>query len=139
MNPKQLVHAFPFDSFTYYHPFEDVTKGTNRVNILAMPNDILNSSISYTELLMLEKGSNATDIDEAIPELKKIARYCVDQINEEDILKAKDENIGIILVNSKKYEKKDKIHSSSLRDINHWEYNYFDGQYEEEKFEAKRY
>lgn len=136
MNPEQLVHVFPFDSFTYYHPFEHETKGTNRVNTLAMPNEILNASMSYNELLILEKGTNETDIDKSIPELKRIAVYCVDKITEQDIINAKTENVGIILVNSRKYKKEDNL---KVNTFNHWEHNYFNGSYEIEKFEEKRY
>ena len=136
MNPEQLVHVFPFDSFTYYHPFEEVTTGTNRVNTLSMPNEILNTSFSYNELLILEKGSNETDIDQSIPELKRIAVYCIDKITEQDVINAKTENIGIILVNSRKYKKEDNL---KVNTFNHWEHNYFDGEYDIEKFEEKRY
>ena len=73
LNPEQIVHVFPFDSFTMYRPFEFSVDATDRVNILAMPQEIVQSSFSYTELLLLERGKKETDIDASIPELKKIA------------------------------------------------------------------
>ncbi|MBE6149529.1 MAG: hypothetical protein E7170_02260 [Firmicutes bacterium] len=136
MNPDQLVHVFPFDSFTYYHPLEQELKGTNRVNTLSMPNEVLEASRTYNELLILEKGTIETDLDKSIPELKRIAVYCVDKITEEDVINAKRENVGIILVNSRMYKKMNNLKTNNF---NHWEHNYFDGEYELDKFESKRY
>lgn len=139
MNPEQLVHVFPYDAFTGYHPFTGSEKATSRVNNLIMPEELVTTSEYYNELLLLERGSKETTIDNSIPELKKIALYCLDEIREQDIEIAKNNNVGIVLINSKKY-KKTKENSFNIHThagINDWEYNYYDSHYKE-KFESRR-
>ena len=137
MNPEQLVHAYPFDSFTYYHPFEHSTNSTRRVNTLLMPDELLGASQFYNELLLLEKGTYEVGIEESIPELKKIALYCLDEIRNQDVEVAKQNNVGIILVSSKKY-RQDKSKYANIFKQDIYNYNYFDGSYEKGKFESKR-
>lgn len=135
MNPKQLVHVFPFDSFTYYHPFEYSTNSTKRVNTLLMADELVKANNSYKEILLLEKGMKETDIDFSIPKLERIALYCLDEIRDEDIEVAKMNNVGIVLINSKKYKEE---HDSKYFSHDIYDYNYFDGINDKEKFEAKR-
>ena len=136
MNPEQLVHAFPYDSYTMYHPFEFSSKSTKRVNILMTPNElVLENSNSYNEILLLEKGSIETGIDPKIPELKQIALYCVDEIREQDIKVAKEKGVGIILVNSNKYKSAKQTISTEYFGM---DVNYLEDLYDLEKFEAKR-
>ncbi len=138
MNPEQLVHAFPYDSYTYYHPFEYSTNATSRVNIFAMPDELVETSSSYNELLILEKGKRDMGTDEFIPELKRIALYCLDEIREQDVRIAKEENVGIFLIDSSKYKKERKRNFSSRHGIDSFECDYFNGVYERDKFEARR-
>ena len=139
MNPDQLVHAFPYDSYTYYHPFRYSQSPTRRVNTLLMPEELVSLSSSYTELLILEEGCKKTDLDKYIPELKRIALYCLDEIRKQDVDVAKANDVGIILVDSSKYKQKNYKSSKSYHhNIDEWEYNYFDGFYEKNKFEARR-
>ena len=137
MNPEQLVHTFPFDSYTYYHPFEHSTNPTKRVNRLLMPDELLNASPSYNEILILERGITEVGIEPSIPELKRIALYCLDEIRSQDIDVAKQNNVGIILINSDKYKQNNKK-TSNLYQHDIYDYNYFDGSYEKEKFESRR-
>lgn len=137
MNPEQLVHAFPFDSFTFYRPFEHSTNSTKRVNTLLMPDELVNVSLSYNELLLLEKGTNEVGIEASIPELKRIALYCLDEIRTQDVDEAKQNNVGIILIDSKRYEQENKK-IESLFEHDFYDYNYFDGTYDKDKFEARR-
>ena len=140
MNPQQLIHAFPFDSFTYYHPFESTAKASFRVNMLAMPEELVEtSSYSYNELLILEKGTIETDMNKYIPELKRIALYCLDEIKEQDIQVAKNQGVGIMLINSKKYTPKNNAHLYPYHNsIEHYNNDYFDGFNNESTFEARR-
>ena len=139
MNPDQLVHAFPFDSFTFYRPFKYSKGATSRVNMLNMPDEILNLSTSYTELLLLEKGKDKTEMDARIPELKRIALYCLDEIRYQDVDVAKKNGVGIVLVKSSKYIKEQHRHiHSSIYSIGEHNYDYFNGIYEKEKFESRR-
>ena len=137
MNPEQLVHAFPFDSFTFYRPFEHSTNSTKRVNTLLMPDELVNASLSYNELLLLEKGTNEVGIESSIPELRRIALYCLDEIRKQDVEAAKEDNVGIILTNSKNYEREEK-RPWNLFQHDFYDYNYFDGTCDKDKFEARR-
>ena len=105
LNPEQIVHVFPRDSFTMYRPFSFTDQATNRVEQLMMPDELLYNKRTYNEILILERGKKETDIDSRIPKLKRIALYCVDQITAKDVETAKIHNIGIMLINSKKYNK----------------------------------
>ena len=66
--------------------------------------EIVKETDLYSEILILEQGTDKTDIDEQVPKLEKMAVYCVDQIDEEDVLRAKNEGLGIFLAYSKKKE-----------------------------------
>ena len=109
MNPEQLVHVFPYDSFTYYHPFERDNKATDRINVLMTPEELVTDTFWHNEILLLEEGSISTDFDFRIPQLKRIALYCVDEIRKQDIDVAKKEGVGIILVNTKFEKEKERI------------------------------
>lgn len=103
LNPEQVVHIFPRDSYTMYRPFSFTDKATTRVEQLIMPDEMLYESKLYNEILILEQGREHTDIDSRIPKLKRIALYCVDQITSKDVEVAKVHNVGIMLINSKKF------------------------------------
>lgn len=105
LNPEQIVHIFPEDSFTMYRPFSFTDNATKRVEQLMMPDELLYNKKSYNEILILEQGKSQTDIDSRIPKLKRIALYCVDKISAKDVEMAKINDIGIMLIDSKKYNK----------------------------------
>jgi len=140
LNPEQIVHVFPYDSFTFYRPFTSSSEGTDRVHTLLMPEEITGlSGNSYSELLIMEKGRKQTDMDERIPALKRIALYCVDEIREKDIDKAKSMGLGIILVKSKDYLDNQDFYKEKYKNLeDRYDYNYFDGIYRKEQFEEKR-
>ena len=141
MNKEQLIHAFPFDSFTLYQPFAQSEKPSTRVNVLAMPDELVATSSSYNEILILEQGTKKTDMDKRIPLLKKIALYCLDEIRDQDIEKAKQENVGIILIDTKKYERLYNQQDSNIkieRADGGYGYDYFDGFTYKEKYERRR-
>lgn len=141
LNPNQIVHVFPCDSFTSYHPFEQSYNATKRINILAMPDEIVNLSEYYTELLILEKGTKKTDMDNNLPNLKRIALYCMDEIREQDVIAAQNAGVGIVLINSSKYEQNDHIAFNGYHQdfsILSKELNYFDGVTKTEWFQAGR-
>ena len=140
LNPEQIVHVFTYDSFTLYKPFNSVVNATHKVHTLMMPEEITGLSAgSYSEILILEKGTKPTDIDKSIPELKKIALYCIDEITDKDIENAKNQGLGIILVSSKKYFENRQYYQEKYKYIKEVsDYNYFNGSYEKNKFEARR-
>lgn len=123
LNPEQIVHIFPEDSYTLYQPFSFTEKATDRVEQLMMPDELLYNKRTYNEVLILEQGSMQTDIDSRIPKLKKIALYCVDQITAKDVETAKIHNIGIMLINSKKYNKGIEMPPSIYRHLGNDDFN----------------
>ena len=106
-----------------------------------MPDELMyQTGKGYNEVLILERGSQSTDIDKSIPRLEKMALYCIDSIRQQDVEKAKKEGVGIFLVNSKNYHKPDKEAPNIYRhnDINYWNHTYFNDYYKREDFEKTR-
>ena len=102
LNPVQITHVFPEDSYTKYKPFTETDIASEEKNRLMSTEEILDETLCYNELLILEQGSEKTDIDKSIPKLSKMALYCVDEIGEDDIERAQSEGIGIFLAYSKR-------------------------------------
>ena len=86
----------------------------------------------------MERGRIETDIDKSIPELKRIALYCVDEIREKDIEVAQKSGLGIILVKSKKYFENYEYYKDKYKKFVNDECEYFDGVFEKDKFESKK-
>lgn len=135
-NPEQLVHVYPSDSFTLYRPFSFSTEATTRVNNLLNSQELIDSSIGYNEILILEQGTKSNEMDNRIPKLKPIALYCIDEITEKDIENAKKEGLGIFLAKTKS---KDNIRplNNYRGEIDYWNYDYYNSMYRE-NFEEKR-
>ena len=123
LNPEQVVHIFPRDSYTMYRPFSFTDKATTRVEQLIMPDEMLYESKVYNEILILEQGREHTDIDSRIPKLKRIALYCVDQITAKDVETAKIHDVGIMLINSKKFNKGMEMPMSVYRHLGKEDYH----------------
>ena len=141
LNSNQIVHVFPQDSFTYYKPFEVSRDATRRVEPLLTIDELVGETTTYNELLILEKGKKITDFDKDIPELKKIALYCVDKISKKDVETAKVNGVGIFLVNSKDYANSNYEVQNLYRNrnsVDYFSYNYFNGYYEKELHEKRR-
>lgn len=137
LNNEQIVHVFPVDSYTLYQPFHYGGEASMRVNTLMTPEALTTHSFSYNEILVLEKGKEQTYMDSRVPQLQKLALYCVDEITEEALNQAKLSNTGIMLVHSKKYNQVSKnTYQRNGYDENH--YNYFNGSYEKEIHEHVR-
>ena len=138
MNPEQLVHAFPYDSYTMYRPFEFSSDSTSRVNVLMTPEQLVEEDERfYNEILLLEKGKIETGIDSKIPQLKRLALFCLDEITKRDIDVAKRNGVGIILIDSKKIGAQQRPHRMEGDAYDAMDYNYYVGT-DLEKFEAKR-
>ena len=88
-----------------------------------MPDELLYNKRTYNEVLILEQGSMQTDIDSRIPKLKRIALYCVDQITAKDVEIAKIHDVGIMLINSKKYNKGIEMPPSIYRHLKNDDFN----------------
>ena len=104
---NQLIHVFETDSFSNYRrdsnnvPLDGT--GTDRINRLFVPYDLVNKSSSYNELLVSQPNGNNNEFNEVLSLPKPFAIYCYDEVTDSDILNAKANNLGIILVRTKKY------------------------------------
>ena len=101
INPNQIVHVFQTDSYTEFHPFQGTEKASDKINTLMDANELIENTDYYNEVLILEQGSDSTDMDKDIPSMKKMALYCVNEITEKDIERAKKEGVGIFLAYDK--------------------------------------
>ena len=101
------------------------------------PEKLVNHSNSYNEILVLERGEKETYIDEFIPRLKQIALYCLNEITQQDIEEAKRSNVGILLINTSKYNE-NTSNKNTINSIYQEKYNYFDGISDKEYYEERR-
>lgn len=100
-NIDQVVHMFPVDSFSGYTRGE---KATDRVIELLTPKEFTGRSKDYNEVIIAQKNvSKPNDMDDRLPLPKPFAIYCYDEIGPKDIESAKNLGIGIVVVNTKKY------------------------------------
>ena len=87
---EQIVHIFPYDSYTRY----DRDKGsTDYVRVLMTPDELLDSSGVYNEMLVIEKGNKPSELDVHFPLLQKIALYCYDKIGRKEVKIAKENGV----------------------------------------------
>ena len=123
---NQLVHVFEVDSYSnYYRDRMDIPSsgnGTDRINRLYTPDEFVDASSSYNELVVSQP--NETRDDEFNSKLEKpfpFAIYCYDEICENDIKSANKFGLGIILVRTNKYKidtsNRVSLHSIDERDI----------------------
>lgn len=106
LKEEQIIHVFPVDSFTS-RSSSNYTKNTTRINEILTPDELVRKSPNYNEVLIRQASPKApTEYDEKITPPEMIALYCYDEITERDIESAKNLGIGIVLVMTKKYEKK---------------------------------
>lgn len=100
-NIDQVVHMFPVDSFSGYTRGE---KATDRVIELLTPKEFTGRSKDYNEVIIAQKNvSKPNNMDDRLPLPKPFAIYCYDEIGPNDIESAKNLGIGIVVVNTKKY------------------------------------
>lgn len=143
INPRQIVHVFPYDSFTYYQPFKSNSRASDRANMLLTPQQLIeksgnNPSRSYNEILFLESGNKPLEYADELPKLKKMALYCVDQIREQDVRIAEANGVGIFLIDTSKYELEPAKSCSSFEHERFgYDYGYYTGG-KKEKFEKMR-
>ena len=106
---NQLVHVFEVDSFSNYYrnknnnlPYD--RNGTDRINRLFTPKEIVDVSSSYTELIISQPNRMNDEFNSKLEQPVPFAIYCYDDISDHDILSSKATGLGIILVNTKKYD-----------------------------------
>lgn len=106
---NQLVHVFEVDSFSNYYrnknnnlPYD--RNGTDRINRLFTPKEIVDVSSSYNELIISQPNRMNDEFNSKLKQPVPFAIYCYDDISDHDILSSKATGLGIILVNTKKYD-----------------------------------
>lgn len=133
-NIDQVVHMFPVDSFSGYTRGE---KATDRVIELLTPKEFTGRSKDYNEVIIAQKNvSKPSDMDDRLPLPKPFAIYCYDEIGPNDIESAKNLGIGIVVVNTKKYNiEKNDSQISMFDTMSSGKYNY-DFKYVDNKSQA---
>lgn len=133
-NIDQVVHMFPVDSFSGYTRGE---KATDRVIELLTPKEFTGRSKDYNEVIIAQKNvSKPSDMDDRLPLPKPFAIYCYDEIGPNDIESAKNLGIGIVVVNTKKYNiEKNDSQISMFDTMSSGRYNY-DFKYVDNKSQA---
>lgn len=133
-NIDQVVHMFPVDSFSGYTRGE---KATDRVIELLTPKEFTGRSRNYNEVIIAQKNvSKPNDMDDRLPLPKPFAIYCYDEIGPNDIESAKNLGIGIVVVNTKKYNiEKNDSQISMFDTMSSGKYNY-DFKYVDNKSQA---
>jgi len=102
-NIDQIVHTSPVDSFSKYDR-KNNTSGTNRVNELYTPTELVNKSFHYNEIIYSQKNDHKTDeLNSKLDKPKELGIYCYDEITENDIESAKQLGLDIILIKTEKY------------------------------------
>ena len=125
---NQLIHTFEDDSFTNYKRDDNNLpidgNGTERINRLFVPHDLVSKSSSYNELLVSQPNENKNEFNNTLVLPRPFAIYCYDEVTDSDVVNAKANNLGIILVRTKKYDI-DKSGRDSMSSKEDKEVNYF--------------
>lgn len=88
LDPSKIMHVYNKDSYT------DGQIGTNRINKIYKPHELLENTYFYNEILYSEKNY------QLIPDYV----ICVDNIDTESYNYAKENNLPIVIINSSKYK-----------------------------------
>lgn len=102
-----------------------------------MPDELTKASQAYNEILLLERGDREVGIEDSIPKLRKIALYCLNEIKEKDVEVAKENDVGIILIDSKRCRLDDE-YKTNIFQHDLYGYDYFNDIHDREKFESTR-
>ena len=100
LKPQNIMHIYHTDSFSNHE------YGTNKVKRIYTPDSLIENTLGYNEILYSEKY---------LVDFKPDFIVSYDKITEKEILLAKYMNIPIVLINSKKYNRKGNV-SASLYD-----------------------
>lgn len=107
--PRQLVHAFPTDSFskytrTYENDISENRDSTERIFGLYTPEQLTNMGKGCNEILISVPNRRKTnELEEQLEKPEAFAIYCYDTIYDTDIESAKKMGLGIILVDTRCY------------------------------------
>lgn len=89
---NRIMHMYETDSYTSHQ------YGTDRVQRLFNPNDFLNETKGYNEILMKDKNYDG------MKTIRPDYIICYDSIKSGDILCAKKMNLPIVVINTDKYQ-----------------------------------
>ncbi len=121
---NQIVHMYPVDSFSKYIR-ESNSNGTPRVFEFYTPEEFVNRGRSYNEIILAQKNESRKDeLNNQLLLPTPLAIYCYDKVLENDVISAKNLNIGIALIKTKSYEKKKIENQISMMDTIGYEERY---------------
>ena len=115
---------YPVDSFSKYIR-ESNNNGTPRVFEFYTPEEFVNRGMSYNEIILAQKNENRKDeLNHQLLLPTPLAIYCYDKIVENDVISAKNLNIGIAVIKTKSYDKKEMANQISMMDTIGYEERY---------------
>ena len=106
---RQTIHTYPVDSFTGRGRNSDgVFVGSNRVNQLMTPEELVRASTDYNEILVSQRPSpknrNKDDeVAERLEDIPVLGLLCYDEITEKDVESARNLGCSIVCVKTKRY------------------------------------
>lgn len=118
LNPDQVVHVYPSDSYTLPALYGSDESSSLRVNSLLTTTELLKCDSDYTELLIMEKGEKSTYIDKDIPSLPVLALYCSSYgISSYMVSYAKEKGLGILYVERTLDERINRTYQINEHDV----------------------
>ncbi len=106
-DPNNVLHVFNQDSFSSHSHklhMKNISVPTDRVNEIKSPTELIKSSQSYNEIIIAQNSDNTEYHNiKSNPKMKYI--LCYDEITNSQIKSAQNLNLGIVLVDTKKYTK----------------------------------
>ncbi len=103
---NQVMHVYPVDSFSKYVR-EGKGTATKRVYQLMTPEELVQTSYHYNEIVYLQRNDGRKDeLNQQLQVPSMFAIYCYDQITDEDVMSARNLGLSIILVKTKSYTHK---------------------------------
>lgn len=102
INIEQIIHLYNSDSFSFYKLDSD--KVSNRITKLYTPENLINDTDGYNEIVYQEKTKNTEFLNPK--ELRPSYLVVFDEITNAEIMVAKEYNIPIIKIDRSKYKRK---------------------------------
>ena len=101
---SQIIHTYPVDSCSKYVRTSE-TKATSRVNELYTPQELVEKSSNYNEIILAQKNElrRGDELNDGLGLPTLMGIYCYDQICVNDVRSAKNLGVGIVVVRTKSY------------------------------------
>ena len=104
---SQIVHMYPVDSYSKYIRTSS-HKTTKRVYELYTPTEFVEKSSNYNEIVLAQPNVRRVgdELNEQLALPTILGIYCYDEFTLEDVMSAKNLNVGIVVVKTKSYDVK---------------------------------